>query len=55
MITKKTIENLEALKEEYLQSLTNAEDRRDDWYDTPRGFAQVELNAFLTWLKEKKG
>jgi hypothetical protein len=43
-----TLQELNALKEEYLATLDNTE--KDEWYTTNRGLASAELNKFLSWL-----
>ena len=49
--TTLTLEDLYAAREIYLLTLPDSKFSRDDWYDTPRGFAETATNEFFRWLR----
>lgn len=50
MNTEEFIARLERLKAAYLTTLDH--EFYDEWWGTPRSFAECELDSFLLWVKE---
>lgn len=43
-------ERIKALAKEYIETQSDSEFSKDEWYDTPRGFAEQVLKDFFAYL-----
>lgn len=50
-LNKNQEEKIKALAREYIETQADSELSRDEWYDTPRGFAEQVLRDFLAYLE----
>ncbi len=44
---------LKGLTQEYLQTLGDTDNDKDEWYGTERGVASVILKKFVKWSRER--